>query len=204
MQISKKFRNIANHYNTLINMANNHFFVGITNEWIVDNYYLLVEKKSIIKSFYKNNGINKYAAKNVNLYKVILEILQKYNYKVDDEILIKEFTDFQRNNNFVFIYEEIDVIPIVSLVLLITKVSDICTREALIIKERKKIDDLIDKLKTDIINYPDLSLADYFEIKGNTSNYSIVYFNEQLKELGTASNLIFKQLDDLLKNSGRS
>lgn len=38
------FKYITKFYNKLVNLTKNHLFTGITNEWIVDNYYILVEK----------------------------------------------------------------------------------------------------------------------------------------------------------------
>ena len=38
------FKYITKFYNKLVNLTKNHLFIGITNEWIVDNYYILVEK----------------------------------------------------------------------------------------------------------------------------------------------------------------
>ncbi len=45
MNINKEFKTITKHYNKLVKMTNSHNFVGIENEWVVDNYYLLLEQK---------------------------------------------------------------------------------------------------------------------------------------------------------------
>ena len=48
----KKFFNdfevINKYYNYLVTQTKNKEFVGITNEWLIDNFYLLVEHKTNI------------------------------------------------------------------------------------------------------------------------------------------------------------
>ena len=37
----KRFNKINKYYNYLIKQTRKSFYVGITNEWIIDNFYLL-------------------------------------------------------------------------------------------------------------------------------------------------------------------
>ena len=46
----KDFSDITEYYNFLVNKTKNHEYVEITNEWLIDNYYLLVEHKNNILS----------------------------------------------------------------------------------------------------------------------------------------------------------
>ena len=52
--ILKKFKNnfedITEYYNYLVTKTKNHEQVDITNEWLIDNYYLLAEHKNNIYS----------------------------------------------------------------------------------------------------------------------------------------------------------
>ena len=36
----KNYDIIHKHYEYLVNLTKNHIFVGSTNEWIIDNFYL--------------------------------------------------------------------------------------------------------------------------------------------------------------------
>ena len=70
-QFFENFDAITDYYNFLIAKTKNLEYVGITNEWLIDNYYLLVEhknnivreKKQLAKqvkhSLYMNNAIKK-------------------------------------------------------------------------------------------------------------------------------------------------
>ena len=53
MKIKNRLKIINRHYNNLIKISKQHYFIGIINEWIIDNYYLIVEKSDAIKQFNK-------------------------------------------------------------------------------------------------------------------------------------------------------
>ena len=40
---------VEEYYQNLVSLTKNHNYVGSTNEWIIDNYYLVVENKNILK-----------------------------------------------------------------------------------------------------------------------------------------------------------
>ena len=42
------FNDITEYYNFLVKKTKDHEYVEITNEWLIDNYYLLVEHKNNI------------------------------------------------------------------------------------------------------------------------------------------------------------
>ncbi|MDD2435526.1 MAG: glucoamylase family protein, partial [Bacilli bacterium] len=196
----KDFNKIKRHYNKLVKMINNCYFVGIVNEWIVDNYYLLVEQRENIYRFVKNKKMYKYTNENICMYDMFLNILEKYNYKIDEKIIIDEVIEYQKTTGYNLKYKEITIIPLVIKVLLLKKIANICESESLKLKDKKIIHDLIDKLKIDLLNQNEVNLEDYVNLK-KTSKHFIVYFNEQLKELGNYSNLIFQQLNSLLEKN---
>lgn len=51
--------NIERYYESLVELTKNHNYVGSTNEWIIDNYYLVVENKNVIKKIFKEKKILK-------------------------------------------------------------------------------------------------------------------------------------------------
>ena len=72
------FKIITKYYNELVKITKQHYFIGITNEWIVDNYYLIAEKENNIKQFYKNKKENQYLYKNINLINILEHILEGF------------------------------------------------------------------------------------------------------------------------------
>ena len=47
--------NIEKYYEKLVDLTKNHHFVGSTNEWIIDNFYLVVEQRNAIKKLFKSS-----------------------------------------------------------------------------------------------------------------------------------------------------
>ena len=77
--IKNDFKNISRHYEQLVRITKQHYFVGITNEWIVDNYYLLIKNYSELKHFLKDPKKNNYLTKNFDMTKMLSTILENRN-----------------------------------------------------------------------------------------------------------------------------
>ncbi len=198
MRVKKSFKIITNHYKKLVGMTNNHVFVGIINEWLLDNYYLVLEQKPMVINFLKDHIGRKYLNKNIDLFLVIKEILLDNNYRVNENIITKGLKKYQKENDYVFLYQELALIPAVISILLIDKIADVCTNESNKLDERKIIDDIISTIKGNAIEGKEINLSDYIEISDKTTASFIVYFNEQLKEIGDFSPIIFKNLNETL------
>ncbi len=202
MKINKEFKKITRHYKSLTKMINNNYFVGIINEWIVDNYYLLAERQNRLIGFSNNKSMYKYTSKNIDMFELINDILEKNHYLIDEKLLIKELEHYQKTTKYSLRYKELMIIPYVIEFILIKKIAFICEKEAKQLKEEREIDKLIVKLKIELLNHSKVLLSDYFKVDKST-NYGIICLNEKLRELGEHSNLIFKQLDNILKNKSK-
>lgn len=189
-----KMKNIAKHYKKLVSMTNKHLFIGIINEWILDNYYLIMEEKQNIKNSLNNKEDLVYLKKNIDIFKITKTILEKHNYKIDEKILIKELSNYQKKYNYIFLYKELSLFPLTCSILLINKIEEICNIENNKLKEKNYIDKQIKKMRKNSRS----KIEDYFIIKKNTSKYFIKYLNEQIKELGSNSANIFKEFNELL------
>ena len=73
----KNFDSITNYYYFLVNKTKNYEYVEITNEWLIDNYYILAEHKNNIMS------IKKELKKNIKIinsnYYILKNIVNKKN-----------------------------------------------------------------------------------------------------------------------------
>ncbi len=185
------FKYITNFYNKLVNLTKQHLFIGITNEWIVDNYYMLVEKNDSIKNFKKNKKQRKYLTDKLIL--MLVTILENRNYKIDENILISDIKSYCEENNIKLIYQELEIIPVILNIILMKKIKEICVIEKNKIKERKKVDKLIKNFNKDCLN----DIINY-------SPYTIVYFSEQIKKISKNSNNIFKLFNKILEKNNLS
>ena len=197
------FKIITKYYNELVKITKQHYFIGITNEWIVDNYYLIAEKENNIKQFYKNKKENQYLYKNINLINILEHILEFRNYKIEQETLIENIKDYCKNNKIHLNYQEIKIIPITLAIILIDKLSEVCLKEKNELKEKEKIEKLIAKLKQDS-KFKKIELANYLYDDFYNSSFAITYFNDNIKNLGNNTNLFFKQFNKLLENKKMS
>ena len=96
---------IEEYYEKLVDLTKNHNFVGSTNEWIIDNFYLVVEQRNVIKKFLKNRKNREILSSNEEMYKILLDIFLKHNYNVDKATLLKELNSYQSKNNCYFSYK---------------------------------------------------------------------------------------------------
>lgn len=189
---------INEYYNYLINKTKQLKYVGITNEWLIDNYYLIVENK---KTIYENRkGISKKLLQCSEIYAVIKKIVKNYEYNINYKLLIKEINAYQNNQNRYFSYKEISSIKEILLFIYIAKLKQICSEayNELLAK------DCIEKVLKNITDKSDISI---FNINGidiiHDSNY-VFEINNQLKKIGRKTNLLFKEYNLLLEKNNIS
>ena len=112
MKIIKKFFNdfevINKYYNYLVAQTKNKEFVGITNEWLIDNFYLLVEHKTNI--VHDRKEVNKRKKLIEKMYPILRSIAVSHNYNIDFYMLVNELNKYQKDNEKNFSYKEIESI----------------------------------------------------------------------------------------------
>ena len=105
MDIIKKFlseyNEIEQYYEFLVQKTKRHEYVGIVNEWLIDNFYILVEHKNSIikekKNLRKNNKLY------LKLYPEINNIVVLNNFNINFKILCNELKKYQKDNDMYFI-----------------------------------------------------------------------------------------------------
>ena len=204
MKTNKNFNIITKHYNNLIKLTKQHYFIGIVNEWIVDNYYLIVEKNNLIKHFNKNKKESKYLYKNVDMINLLNHILEFRNYRIDESDLIINIKDYCDKNDIHLYYEEIKIIPIALNIILINKLSELCQKENINLKEKSEVNNIIKKIQKQYLQHKNLKLEKYLTDEFYKSATKIVYFNEKIKDFGKFSNQIFKQFNNYLEDNNIS
>ena len=90
----KRFDNITEYYNFLVNKTKEHEYVEITNEWLIDNYYLLAEHKNFILMD-KTQILKDSKIMNDNYY-FLKNIVSKKNYNINFKYLVDELKKYQK------------------------------------------------------------------------------------------------------------
>ena len=91
------FEKVNDYYNYLVDKTKQKEYVGITNEWLIDNFYLLVEHKNNLK--YDIHNIKKHKKEISKMYDILKDIANKYNYNISFKILCEELNNYQKNNS---------------------------------------------------------------------------------------------------------
>ena len=191
------FNDITEYYNFLVKKTKEHEYVEITNEWLIDNYYLLVE--------HKNNILNDKRELEQNLkiiksnYSVLKNIVSKRNYNINFKYLVDELKKVQEENNKIFTYKELSYIFTTIVFIYTDRLNSLCREECRKLVNKEAVGNIIKSnehftLKTFI--------PDNFEINSNT-NY-IFEVNNQLHRIGDSANELFKDLNEYLQKSNIS
>lgn len=194
------YQDIHEYYHFLVEKTKQLEYVGITNEWLIDNYYLLIEHKNYIIE--QKSTLSKDLKKSSRIYSLIKKLVDKYEYNLNYKTIVKELNRYQRKQNTFFLYEEISLIPILLIFIYISKLNEIAKESYLELRAKDEMSALIQNIPEDIsvdIDYFIKNGIVFFE----NSNY-IFEMNHQLKELGTKANKFFKELNHLLEDRGIS
>ena len=191
----KHFKKINDYYKFLINKTKQASYVGITNEWIIDNFYLLVEAKTDIVN---DRKVLKKRLKNTKtLYYFLRHIASVNNYNIPFNNLVSELKKYQHENNVIFSYREIMAIKTLLLFIYTEKLYSLCIdlKDKMLIQA--KINKTIESVDKENISLNDL-LGNNFDYLND--QYYIYELNQQLNKLGDKSNSIFKEINEILKS----
>ena len=188
----KDFNAITKYYNFLITKTKNHEYVDITNEWLIDNYYLLVEQKNNIllnkKTIRKNNKIIN------NNYELLKDIVSRKNYNIDFKYLVDELKKYQKKSQNILSYKDIELIIPTLTFIYADRLNILCHHEYKRLLCRDEVSDTIK-------NNDDLSLESFIkeDFDLNEKGYYIFEINKQLYRIKNSAK-IFKKLNVYLQN----
>lgn len=198
--ILKKFKNnfedITEYYNYLVTKTKNHEQVDITNEWLIDNYYLLAEHKNNI---YSQKGSLKKNLKTLEEnYYFLKAIANKKNYDINFKYLTDELKKYQNDTNQVFTYKELKLIIPTLIMIYIERLNDLCREEYKKIVDKDDVSKIIEA--SNVLTL-DTFISDDFNPQNNT--HYIFEINNQLYKVNKSSKL-FKSLNEYLKEKQMS
>ena len=188
------FNDINEYYNFLVNKTKDREYVGITNEWLIDNFYIVVEHKTNFTHDKKN--IKKKSKEINSIYFCVKDIVLKNNYNVSLKILSDELRKYQKEENKYLSYLEIESIKEALVFIYIEKLNQICREEHKKLIDKESIISILKEREDKEIELYHFIKDDFLIEK----NYNYIFeLNRELKELGTKSNKLFKQLNELLE-----
>lgn len=171
----KDMKSITNYYNFLISKTKKKDLVGLTNEYLIDNYYLLLETKIINKKISEKD------------YFLIKNIITKQNYDLDFNYLKETLKSIEQTDNRIFTYQELINIFSSILIICIEKLNTICMEEKKKLINKDKVEKIINNnkdLKIDSFISKDFDISDrgyIFEIITQTKEIFIKELNKYLE-----------------------
>ena len=184
------FEDITEYYNFLVHKTKNHEYVDITNEWLIDNYYILVEHKNTITESIKK------IRKNIRIinrnYPILKNIVSKKNYNIDFKFLVEELKEYQKETKKSFTYEELQCMMPTLIFLYTERLNNLCREEYAKIVDKEDIDAIIKQqekitLKSFIQDNFDIKNNGHFIFELNNQLYRLKNYNELFKELNEYS-----------------
>lgn len=194
-------KTIEKYYEYLIKLTSCNSFVGATNEWIIDNFYIIAEVEVSIKKLVKDNKkLKRHLNSSTELYNYLNNLCYESDFNINFD-LIKDKLDIYQQDKINYIkYETVEIIPIILLFILIDRLSKLCLEKQSDQQEKQKIRDLVKVFDKKIKNNEFIKLDEYISFDENIKDHPeiVEQLNDSLKELGEASAGLFVQLDKML------
>ena len=191
------FNNITDYYNFLVEKTKRHEYVEITNEWLIDNYYLLAEHKiniDSIKAFLKKNR------KTINEnYYILKNIASKKNYNISFKYIVEELKSYQKENKKNFTYKELECVYPLLILIYTERLNSLCREEYKKLVDKEDVELIVKEKKNNLtINS---FISESFDLVDN--KHYIFEINNQLSRIENNGE-IFKSLNEYLNNNNIS
>ena len=187
------FKHITKYYDFLVEKTKQHKYVDITNEWLIDNYYIIAEHNNVIKDMYKE--LKRDYKKIKSNYNILSNIVAKYKYNISFNTLVNELKKYQKENTKTFTYKELKYVMPTLCLIYIDKLNSICEKEYIKFVDKEEIENIIKQKKN--IKFEDL-IQSNFDLKNNI--HYIYEINNQLGKTNDSTEL-FKELNEYLKKN---
>ena len=136
------FEDINEYYTFLVDKTKKKEYVGITNEWLIDNFYLLVEHKTNI--IHDKKEIMKKLKKYDRIFYCLKEIVVRNNYNISFRLLVSELKEYQKKTKITFSYPELVGVKNCLLFLYTKRLADLCHEEYRNLVNKEKVARIIE------------------------------------------------------------
>ena len=125
----KNIKQITHYYMLLVEETKSHRLVGSTNEWILDNYYIISEQEKLLKEELKQieHGKNRLDRKRINqICDLLRAFMSRCHYQLDKNLMFRYLTQIQVSQKDYLSYKEItSLLPLIKHIL-ISRLADLC------------------------------------------------------------------------------
>lgn len=122
-------KEITRYYSLLVEETRSQRIVGSTNEWVLDNYYMISEQEKVLRADlrskeFRNVGMQRLEA----ISQLLKRYLQKCHFQIDKTLLLRFLSQVQLKQKDYLTYPEVcALLPILKMVL-IGELAELCHR----------------------------------------------------------------------------
>ena len=122
-------KEITHYYLLLVEETKSQRLVGSTNEWVLDNFYMISEQEKVLKVDLKSRDFRRVEGKRLDqLREVMYGYLQRCHFHVDKGLLFRFMTQMQTKQRDYLSYPEVCALLPLLKTLLIKELADLCQR----------------------------------------------------------------------------
>ncbi len=124
----ESIKTITNYYLLLVEETKSQRLVGSTNEWILDNYYMISEQEKVLKIDLQSKEFRKLEGERMQFLEQLLrEFLTRCHYQIDKGMLFNHLKQMQEDTHDYLSYPEVcSILPLMKHILL-KELADLCT-----------------------------------------------------------------------------
>ncbi len=206
MYLKEKFVNsnkiIFNYYKKVVKLTKANINVGSTNEWLIDNYYIIDSQKKSLMYYLKSKSFRK-IKKRREIYNLIYSILENKNFQLNYKYLFDTLNKYQEETNHYFSYKEVEYIYNIVSLALINRLGDLCLSLDSKLTQKREIEVLIEEINTHK-NKPNFNIENLIKIDETIINkpYYIEELNYKLGELGISAEKLQIKMEEIFKENG--
>lgn len=144
--IYKGNKNILKYYKKLVNLAKNNSSIGVSNEWILDNYYIINGTVKNLILHFNNKKFNLISDK-TKLYNIVFEIMNTNKFQFNINIFYYKLNKYQEEEKYYFSYLEIEYMKSLIDLILLEKLSDLTCLFNYKLNQKLKLDHAFKNMK---------------------------------------------------------
>ena len=121
-------KTITDYYLLLVEETKSQRLVGSTNEWVLDNYYMISEQEKLLKVDLLSKDFRKLEGQPIKrLEQVLRGFLTHFHYQIDKEVFFNYLKQKQEEEKYYFSYSEVcSLIPLMKCIIL-KELANLCS-----------------------------------------------------------------------------
>lgn len=124
-------KEITSYYMLLVEETRSERLVGSTNEWVLDNYYMISEQEKVLKEELKGVERGKWKVESGRvemLWKLLESYLRKCHHQIDKALLFRYLSQVQQRGKDYLSYPEVTALLPLMKTILISELADLCSQ----------------------------------------------------------------------------